>query len=223
MSKYNIYAKMLDKEFRVAREAYKEAFERLQTAQDADRKAGKWFAESYKGEREAKKARAHLALLAEQDSFRAVKNKIWEEFDAKVKTIRSELLAVIKQDNLASPASVDNNGMELLKSGILTADDFEGLASRYDANPTMLRLISRYAKEAADKVEDKTERARLFEVHNATRDGYGKIVRAWDELEVIAKYCSGRGGSGMRNPEPAHVVKMGEFWDSLGVKNVENF
>lgn len=46
-----------------------------------------------------------------------------------------------------SPADLDMNAVELLKSGILTDAELENLAAQYNGNATMQRMIGKYMQE----------------------------------------------------------------------------
>lgn len=46
-----------------------------------------------------------------------------------------------------SPADLDVNALELLKSGILTDAELENLAAQYNGNATMQRMIGKYMQE----------------------------------------------------------------------------
>ena len=51
------------------------------------------------------------------------------------------------------PLTMDSNALELLKSGVLTSDDYAAFMEKYDSNPTMLKLLAHYAAEAAKATE----------------------------------------------------------------------
>ena len=48
-------------------------------------------------------------------------------------------------------------------------------------------------------------------------------MRAWNELEGVASYCSGRGGSNRTAIDPTHIISMGRHWEELAGQAVENF
>lgn len=225
MSKYNVYAKRLDEAFKKARKEYQDLVDSRDKAKKADEMAGHLSAESYNGEKEAKKAIARAHLREAEDRLRIEGRRIWDEFEAAKVKIGAELQAAIKQDNLATPDAVDANGLELLKSGIMTADDMEGFLDRYNNNPTMLKLLAKYSRDAAGMAEDAAERRRLNAVYHAAKDGTGSIIQKWNDLAGVSKYCSGRahGKDFTMGISSNYVVNMSNKWDELCAEAIERF
>ena len=125
--------------------------------------------------------------------------------------------------SLADPSAIDSNAVELMKTGVLTVDDYFGFADRYDGNPTMLKLIGHHAKEAADSADDRKGKVALTVLAQDCAKGTGKTLKAWDSMMTAANYCSGRGGSGNRRTTPGVTLSMGEWWEQLSGEIVENF
>ena len=142
-------------------------------------------------------------------------------------TLRADLRAALERDvrgeNLASPDAVDHSGLELMKSGILSADDFYSLAEKYDDNPTMLRFVAKYAKEAADDMDSTRakDRGALYQLAQVCGQGQSRTMREWDDLSKIADYCSGQTRN--RRDTPTHTISMGKWWEQLSGEIVENF
>ena len=119
------------------------------------------------------------------------------------------------------PESIDQNGLDLLKSGILTPDDYFGLLDKYNDNPTMLRFVAKYAKETADTMDDPAGRRTLYMLCQQCRNGQGEIMRSWDALSSIADYCSGQvHGQG---DAPAYIETMSRRWEELTEEIISNF
>lgn len=55
------------------------------------------------------------------------------------------------------------------------------------------------------------------------KTGMGTVLRAWNELEGVASYCSGRGGSSRTAIDPTHIISMGKWWEELAGQAIENF
>ena len=126
--------------------------------------------------------------------------------------------------NLTVVTNALNVALELLKSGILTADDVFSLVNKYDANVTMLRLISKHAKELADdKNTDAKTRGQLYVLCSQIGNGKNSTMRNFSDLVEISNYCSGRGGGGTQRTTPAHTVAMAGKWEELASTAVENF
>lgn len=212
MSKYNRYAKDLDSAFRAARQEYAEAWSKFQAAKDA------------RGQGDAmQRQRAELKYQQAELDFKEEETRIWPEFNRRRAELRSQLERELRGDNVANPDEIDPNGMELLKSGILSTDDFYSLVEKYDDNPTMLRFVARYAKEAADNM-DKTQandRGALYQLYQVCSQGQGRTMRAWDDLSRIADYCSGQTRD--RRDTPTHTISMGKRWEQLAGESVVNF
>lgn len=212
MSKYNRYAKDLDAAFRAARQEYAEAWDKFQAAKDA------------RGQGDAmQRQRAELKYQQAELDFKEAEARIWPELNRRRAELRIKLERELRGDNAANPDAIDPNGMELLKSGILSADDFYSLVEKYDDNPTMLRFVARYAKEAADDM-DRTQakdRGALYQLAQVCSQGQGRTMRAWDDLSHIVDYCSGQTRN--RRDTPTHTISMGKWWEQLSGEIVENF
>lgn len=224
MSKYNEYAQRLDVAFKTAREEYMEAWNQLQAAQKAERDAQAWRAETYRGENDLRRQRAKAELLEAEHTFKATESRVWAEFDRQKDAIRRELESDVRASSTVDPDAIDANALELLKSGILTADDVFSLVNKYDANVTMLRLISKHAKELADdKNTDAKTRGQLYVLCSQIGNGKNSTMRNFSDLVEISNYCSGRGGGGTQRTTPAHTVAMAGKWEELASTAVENF
>lgn len=224
MSQYNKYAQRLDTVFKTAREEYMEAWNQLQSAQKANTDAQAWRAETYRGENDLRRQRATAALLEAEHTFRAAESRVWAEFDRQKEAIQRDLESEVRASSTVDPDAIDANALELLKSGILTAEDVFSLVDKYDNNITMLRLISKTAKELADnKNTDAKTRGQLYVLCSQIGNGKNSTMRNFSDLVEISNYCSGRGGGGTQRTTPAHTVAMAGKWEDLSGKAVANF
>lgn len=214
MSEFNHFAKELDAAFRAARSEYAAVYEELTKAKENASAAGLDA---------VKKQIATLQLQEAEKKMRQETGRIWSAFDAKAAELRSALEKEVQTSNLADPSAIDSNAVELMKTGVLTVDDYFGFADRYDGNPTMLKLIGHYAKEATDSTDDRKDRVALTVLAQDCAKGTGKTLKAWDSMMTAANYCSGRGGSGNRRPTPGVTLSMGEWWEQHSGEIVENF
>ncbi len=213
-TKYNHFAKELDAAFRTARSEYAAVYDELAKAKENASAAGLDA---------VKKQIATLQLQEAEKKMRQETGRIWSVFDAKAAELRSALEKEVQTSNLADPSAIDSNAVELMKTGVLTVDDYFGFADRYDGNPTMLKLIGHYAKEAADSAGDRKDKVALTVLAQDCAKGAGPTLKAWDSMMTAANYCSGRGGSGNRRPTPGVTLSMGEWWEQLSGEIVENF
>lgn len=225
MSQYNKYVQRLDTAFKTAREEYMEAWNQLQAAQKANTDAQAWRAETYRGENDLRRQRAKAELLEAEHTFKATESRVWAEFDRQKEAIRRDLESDVRASSTVDPDAIDANALELLKSGILTADDIFSMVNKYDSNLTMLRLISKTAKELADDKQhtDAKTRGLLYTLCNQIGNGKNSTMRNFDDLVEISNYCSGRGGGGTQRTTPAHTVAMAGKWEELASTAVENF
>lgn len=214
MSEFNHFAKDLDAAFKAARGEYAAAYNAVEQARKAMQDAGPDA---------LKRQIATLQLQEAENSLRKETARIWTEFDAKAAELRSALEKEVQASKCVDPTAVDAAGVELMKSGILTADDYYSLAEKYDGNVTMLRLLSKYAADAATDADNRKDRVALTVLSQDCAKGTGKILKAWDNMMTVANYCSGRGYSGNRRITPSVTLSMGEWWDQLSGEIVENF
>ncbi len=214
MSKYNSYAKNLDAAFRAARDEYTAVYNELTKAKENASAAGLDA---------VKQQIATLQLQEAEKKMRQETERIWTEFDAKAADLRRALEKEVQTSNLADPSAIDGNAAELMKTGVLTVDDYFSFADKYSENSTMLKLIGHYAKEAADSADDRKDKVALTVLAQDCAKGTGKTLKAWDSMMTAANYCSGRGGSGNRRPTPGVTLSMGEWWEQLAGEIVENF
>ena len=214
MSEFNHFAKDLDTAFRAARDEYTAVYNELTKAKENASAAGLDA---------VKKQIATLQLQEAENSLRKEAARIWTEFDAKAADLRRALEKEVQTSNLADPSAIDSNAVELMKTGVLTVDDYFSFADKYSENSTMLKLIGHFAREAADSADDRKDKAALTVLAQDCAKGTGKTLKAWDSMMTAANYCSGRGGSGNRRPTPGVTLSMGEWWEQLSGEIVENF
>lgn len=214
MSEFNHFAKELDAAFRTARSEYAAVYDELNKAKENASAAGLDA---------VKKQIATLQLQEAEKKMRQETGRIWSVFDAKAAELRSALEKEVQASKCVDPTAVDAAGVELMKSGILTPDDYYSLAEKYDGNVTMLRLLSKYAADAATDADNRKDRVALTVLSQECASGTGKTLKAWDDLMATVNYCSGRGGNGSKRQTPGVVERMGEWWDQLSGEIIENF
>lgn len=223
MSRYNTYARQLDAAFRSARDEYAAAYDNLVQARQADTDAKAWRPNDNAEDKQLRTATAALNLSKAEAEFKIADGRIWLEFDMKCKELRKELEKDVQKDGLANPDAIDANALELLKSGALTVEDYYSFVERYESNATMLRVISKYALDASENADDAQSAAALRILSDNCKTGMGTVLRAWSELEGVASYCSGRGGSRRAAIDPTHIISMGKWWEELAGQAIENF
>ena len=222
MSQFNIYARKLDTAFKEARSEYNTVFRALQEAQQASRDANAWRPGVSAEEKQVRTARAALKLHDAEATFNEVSARVWDNFKTTRRTIRAELEQEVRAANLVNPDAIDSNALELLKSGVLTSDDYAAFMEKYDSNPTMLKLLAHYAAEAAKATDSRREAATLNAISIDCQSGQSTVLRAFDDICKISDYCRGEKHVGDQI-RPEHAVNMSSRWEELTSEAVENF
>ena len=222
MSQFNIYARKLDTAFKEARSEYNAAFHALECAQQASRDANAWRPGDSAEEKQVRTARAALKLHDAEATFNEVSTRVWDNFKATRRTIRAELEQAVRAANIANPDAIDNNALELMKTGVLSPADYSAFMERFDSNSTMLKLVGHYAAEAAKTTDNRREAAALNAIALDCQSGEGAAMRAFDDLSKASDYCRGERYEGDKF-RPEHTANMSEYWDSLAGEAVENF
>jgi len=223
MGKYTEYAVKLENEFKKAREEYRAALSKLDSAQQAHDRAHSWWEEKYVGEREAARKRADADLTEAKANFKARGDEIWNEFYMRRQQIGQELSQAVNAGNLANTDDVDMAGVELLRSGIMSAADMRAFAKKYDSNPTMLRMLAKHASDRVESTADDSERGAFYGLAMRYKDGMSESMDNWAQLVKLTNYCSGAGHDGQRQREPHHALAMADTWEEICSSAVEHF
>ena len=164
MSRFNEYARKADAYAKAVFEEYAEAESKLKAAESKrnayPRKNGLGY------EYDAKAARYEAEYQEAKAEYEKLRREMRDYKANGLKPIRSELEKALADAFAANPEHLDAATLELLKSGILSADEHNRLIDKAtaDNNPTMVRLIAKYAKDRADQADAdrNTDTARAF-------------------------------------------------------------
>lgn len=220
MSRYNSYARQLDTFFKEARDEHARLVSELNKAKDELESAKAWRPSESKQEKETAIMRATVAY---KDAENALRNSTaWESFNAKRSELRAALAAELQTNSIVDPDAIDAAALKLLESGVMTAADYSAFAVKFDNNGTMLRLVARYASEAAKNTEDRTEAATLNAIALDCRSGQGRTLREWDNLSEIADRCSGQSITGARGGAD-HIANMAAHWEDVAGATIAAF
>lgn len=214
MSKFNKYAKRADEivkaafeEYRNAAAAHIDAEEQVNKLKDQQKSDGA------SPQLSAKIARAEADLIEAKAAYRNAPREL-EKRMRDLEEIRKELEAELAEALSADPAQLDTNTLELMKSGILTASEYAKLldAAQNAGNPTMTRLIGKYAADAAKAHHPGDEEARVLNVvvARSRQDNGSEYLKAFDYMVDVY-------GRAVRNP--AMMAK----WEELTERVVETF
>lgn len=147
------YGKRIDEIAKAAFKKYRNdeaAFLRVKEKAEQYPKRYGYVSEEY----EAMYARAHTNFVSAKGVFEEAQ----EEFASHIREIadlRKELVEKIDTIYGADPARLDNNTLELLRSGILKPSEYQRLMQKAqdNGNTTMRRIIAKYAGDAAVEIE----------------------------------------------------------------------
>lgn len=214
MSKYNSYARRLDKAFRDMVREYND----LVSSVTAAERTVSSYANARDSVEIAHKNAAIATLNAKREEFRRNSSKLMEQFCRDVDGLTMELKT--DDENFVNPKDVDANAMELLKSGIMNGSDYAAMVERYSGNTTMLRLIGKYANEARQTAENPVERQKITAAMMDTRELSTGVVEQFEVLARTAKTYSGH-----KIPDRVQYVQsMQKYWDKPDIQAaIENF
>lgn len=216
MSKFNSYAKKVDEIAKNAFEEYRKAEAAYKKAEEQARKYPQRYG-LVDAQYAAQSARAQADLLEAKSNMDTAK-KAFEGHKSEIAALRKQLVSELDDHYAANPAALDNNTLELLKSGILKPNEYTKLISKAqsDGNYTMARMIGKYALEAAAKRskeygddDQKAKELRLISF-NADQDNGNDTLQAFDFLSDVYNRS-------VNNPSMIYA------WDELTSAVVENF
>ena len=191
------------------------------SAHSKSRDANAWTPGDSPEEKQARIDGAAVRLHDAEAAFSETRIRIWTDFKTTRRTIRAELEQAVRAANIANPDAIDNNALELMKTGVLSPADYSAFMERFDSNPTMLKLVGHYAAEAAKTTDSRREAAALNAIALDCQSGESAVMRAWDSISAISDSCGD--GDGYRSKSPGVIVSMSEKWDDLAGEAVENF
>ena len=149
-TRFNDYAKRVDNSAR-------EHLRAIETAQNELRRAEQLNKEAIQSHDERRMLNAKGNLLDCQDAAKRARKDAEIALDG-LRGIPAELDAAITAAATVDPEKVDGAALELMKSGIMTATDYQAMSRKYSENPTMLRLLAKYSSDAGSAAESDTER-----------------------------------------------------------------
>lgn len=172
MSKFSSYAHRVDEIAQTAFTAYQEADAKLKQAEAKVKEYPQRSNGSVTPEYMAQSARAQADLLEAREKLHAAQLNMNARI-GDISSIRRELAAALQSEFCADPSEVDSATVELLKTGILDANEYEMLYSKATTT-TMQRLIAHYAGLAAEDAAKK----------------YGERDRRVMELRAVSTHSS---------------------------------
>lgn len=225
MSKWNNYAKKLDAAFREAQRAYEAEVAKLNAAQKARDDAFTYSPERAQGIaaslEQAERQTATIALQVAQEAFTKAARQIMDDYRGSVESLKQELSQAVSAATLVDPAAVDANALALLNSGIMKAADYRHMLDQFADNPTMRRMIGKYAGDAAAAAcDNRQESTALRAVHiEAGRDSYSVIDTFNALVDASIRYL-GASAQGRYT----YGLQMQSHWDDGDIREaIDNF
>lgn len=214
MSKYNNYAKKLNK---IANETFDEYRAAEAAVKSAEAKCRAYpLRNGADSNYLAKSARAEADLAEARNAFEQVRRHLFDEKRREIATVRAELEKTLSDAFAADPSAVDMQTLELMRSGILTASEYDRLIDSAAAaeNHTMVRLLSQSAADAAGKADamgdkDGARNYRVVSYKGKSANG-NQYLEAFDYLSNTFSRCE-------RN------FSLTKKWDELTAEVVESF
>lgn len=217
MSKFNSYARKVNDIAKAAFEDYRKAEADYKKAQEEFSKYPAILTGSVGAEYYAKKARAEANFLQAKEDLKAAK-RAFESHKNEIAALRKELAAELDDHYAADPAALDSATLELLKSGVLKANEYGKLMEKAqsDGNYTMARMIAKYAGDAGEqrgsKYGQNDEQARALRAisYTAGQNNGNDTLQAFDLMADVYSRA-------VNNPA------MINHWGELTGEIVENF
>ena len=214
MSRFNEYARKADAYAKAVFEEYAAAERKLQAAESKRNAFPRRNGQGY--EYDAKAARYEAEYVEAKAEYEKLRRDMRDNKANGLQPIRSELERAVADAFAANPEHLDAATLELLKSGILSADEHNRLIDKAtaDNNPTMVRLIAKHAKDrAAQADEDRNpDTARAFRAvaYKGNSVNGNSYLEAFDVMASCFNRC-------MKN------TALMSHWDELNGEIVENF
>ena len=215
MGKYATFSRKLGNAFKEAREEYSKILRELRSEEGRYRTA-----QRVDRDNPVRLLSAEASCRSAQALFKERSSQIWRDFEILCESTTKEFKAQLRADQTADPTKLDMATVELMRSGICTAQDLQSFATRFSGNPTMLRLISQKAKDKAKEETDQIQRRLLVSMANQIDMETVDLESHWDEmintLRVISGQAHGRG-------EPDYTESMNSRYEQLVEPLVESF
>lgn len=113
---------------------------------------------------------AKTNLIDAQDGVKKAKKDAMAALDS-LRVMRNGLVQDAVRRTAVNPEAVDVAALELLKSGIMRPTDYDAMLDKFGSNPTMTRLIAKYAEDAANaEKNDTTARIAFTAMQARARD-----------------------------------------------------
>lgn len=208
MSKFNDYGKKVNEIAKDAFKKYREAEAAFKRAEDQQRQYPQRQG-IVDAEYAAQSARAYADYLTAKETFKRAQ-EAFRAHNTEIADLRRQLAADLDAHYAADPAALDGNTLELLRSGILKASEYNRLIDKaqHDGNFTMARMVCKYAGDAATSAgkqygENDSRARELRAISYRANDNNGaNTLAAFDLMANVFQ----------RATDNPHMI---DSWDSL--------
>jgi hypothetical protein len=185
MSRFNDYAKKLNEiangtfeEYRRAEAAVKSAESRYNAYPRRNGADPAYMAKS---------TRAEADLAEARNAFEQMRRHLFDDKRREIAAVRAELEKAVGDAFAADPTKVDMQTMELLRSGIMSADEYNRLIDKATANgnPTMARMIAQSAADMAERTKGDADVSRSYRLVSHK----GKGMNGQEYLDAFDCLC----------------------------------
>lgn len=197
-------------------EALQDIFKTEMEKRNAGKKAFDIAEADYKATMDDPKAPEHIKLIARGDFERAkmtweqTKKEAQDNFKAKTGALRAQMADYAANVYRADPTKIDHNAMQLLNADIMSPDEVEYLADNYRDNPTMLRLIGKYAADKFSSTLNERDRTRVAKWASLkglqTLSDSSTAIAGFDQLAEYGRQAF---------LDDTYARARGKLWDSL--------
>lgn len=162
------------------------------------------------------KAPDYIKMIAKGEFERAketvkqAKREAGDSYKARAAEIRDKMQEFATEFYRATPDRIDQSAMQLLNTGIMSADEMEHLAEQFRGNPPMLRVIGQYALNKFDSMSDRDEGRWAYRVIGKKLQKAASSDSALDGFDGLMEF----GQNGLGTDEIMANVRA-KHWDRI--------
>lgn len=146
---------------------------------------------------QAKAMKAEADYLAARDAYNNMRRNLPGKAQDRLAAIRREYAKTVGQQFAVDPKQIDANALELLRSGIMKASEYSSMMenAKIQGNYTMVRLIARYAADAAEdaakRYGEHDQRVRELRAvsYFGNKDPSADALDTFDHVSEIFRRC----------------------------------
>lgn len=208
MGRYKSYADRVDTLVRKRFSDYEKALDKYEKAKKARAETPMREGWGVTAEYQLKAKKAEVKYLEAEKDFKEAK-AIYQNTLNEVKGIRAELLEAVTRRASADPNDLDRNVVDLLKSGICSAEEIERLFDNA-GNATTKRYIAKFADDEYQKIMDSGK------MSERSPEGARERERSTRLLRVV------QSGKEYTNPEKSEALQIFDHVSEVVSRTINN-